>query len=181
LAITRKLNHPRAIAANIGNLGLVALHLSELEQATGHLTEALETFNRLDDRDGVCMSLENLGVVDLLSDRVAQAHIRFTESLRIAVEIRYALVTTYSLVGLAAVAARGRDLAKAARLIGAADGLLERTGNSLETFELQLFDEVEQALTDAHDPTLEAARAETRLWTEAETVAYTLEERSPHY
>jgi predicted ATPase/class 3 adenylate cyclase len=174
LTIDRKLGDVRAVAGHTMNLGLVALQLGELEQATLVFTDALETFERLDDRHGVCVSIENLGVVGLLSGRVEQAQARLAESLRIAVDGGYAQLAVYSLVGLAAVAVRGKDLAKAARLVGAADSICQRTGISLETMERRLLEEVERALTTANDPALGAARGEARGWSGVETVAYAL-------
>ena len=79
-------------------------------------------------------------------------------------------------VGLAAVASQGAGLEPAARLLGAADAIIDAVGISLETFELQLFEGVERTLaTSDASAALSTARAEAHTWPQELAVAYALE------
>jgi non-specific serine/threonine protein kinase len=105
--------------------------------------EALELQRRLDLRGDLAWTLHNLGYVALhLGDRHLAAA-RFAESLALHRELGVGLGIPYCLVGLAGVAAASAgSYHYAARLLGAAEGLLDREPLKLDLVDQREYDRI---------------------------------------
>jgi hypothetical protein len=85
----------------------------------------------------------NLGLAALAQDRLADATARFQEGLRLADELQKILTTVNCVVGLAGVAAHAGDRARAGRLLGITQRLLDDSGAALEPYLAALFAETQ--------------------------------------
>jgi tetratricopeptide (TPR) repeat protein len=141
VAFSRKAGDTRAEAYTLGMMGFAALQLGELDRATRILEEALEMFREQGDEWGAAHILTHLAVVPLRRGDYAQAawatgeHGLATRYFRDALVLTFEVVdranAAYCLQGLAAVAGARDEPCRAARLLGAAEALLEAAGTHL--------------------------------------------------
>jgi non-specific serine/threonine protein kinase len=134
----RTTHHARHIASDLADQRLVAecaLQLGQVALVEGRLEEAERSVSesvRLLTEAGPVYRRSNaqvtLGRVFLYQGRVREAEEVLRESLAVASELAMVRPTVPILESLAAVAADRGDSGRAARLAGAAAGLLERTG-----------------------------------------------------
>jgi hypothetical protein len=89
--------------------------------------------------------LGNLGFAALLQGRLGEAREYLTESLshRFQIEDAHGLASAFT--SLAAVAVEDRAFARAARLLGAADAVCDRTDAELEPLDADLYERTEAA------------------------------------
>lgn len=109
-------------------LGQVALVEGRIDDAERLLNESVSRLNRTGDVHREAVALQALGRLHLQQARLNEAETALLRSLTDLREFALARPSVPMLEGLAAVAADRGDHGRAARLVGAADGLLERMG-----------------------------------------------------
>jgi predicted ATPase/DNA-binding CsgD family transcriptional regulator len=126
------------IAAEVGDdvllgecvmlLGQAAMVEGRIEEADRLLHDSVRVLSRTGDVHREAVALQALARLHLRQARVDDAEAALLRSLTDLREFALARPTVPMLEGLAAVAADRGDHGRAARLVGAADGLLERMG-----------------------------------------------------
>jgi predicted ATPase/class 3 adenylate cyclase len=104
-------------------LGSMALLLEQFDRAAGSLEAALEHFQRAGNDWGIGAAHAALGAVDYCTGNHGRAVTRYVASLEQGRTLRYPLLVSSSLHGLAGVAAACGQPEAGARLLGAAEGL----------------------------------------------------------
>jgi ATP/maltotriose-dependent transcriptional regulator MalT len=162
LALFREAGDQLQVGSLLGNLGNYELSTGDLDAARRHLAESLDIARALNDRHGAVYETFNLGLAEYLGGSPGAAGTRFAESFDLARRMGLKSMTAYSLIGLA-LAGRGTDPARSARLHGAADQVLADLGHTLEPLEGRLADLDRQQLRAAlGDGTFEAEYAAGR-------------------
>ncbi len=127
LDICRAIGDIEGVASALIHLGIVARFNSESERAVVLLTEARSIAEGIGFREGIAWTLEQLGLLAAEhGDPSAPAMLR--RSLEIHAELRDRWRMTSLLEDLAAVALRGGNAARSARLLGAAAAIREAIG-----------------------------------------------------
>ena len=142
----RALDERRVLSTAIGNQANVALIQGDYEAADRLADESLALARELGHREGVGLALLNLGLAQLHLGRLEPAADTLCEALLLARGLGYQEVAANALNGLAAVAAEAGESAHAARLLGAADALLEAIGTSLDPAEQVVHDQTTATL-----------------------------------
>jgi non-specific serine/threonine protein kinase len=137
LEVARAQQDDYGLAQALNALGEVARCSGDIPRARAWYEQSLTLRRHLGDTRGVSMSLSNLGHVALAEGDLAAARSAFSESQQLAAEVGSQYGGAICLSGLAGVAVRERDAETAARLLGAADAILERDGISMEPADLQ--------------------------------------------
>jgi class 3 adenylate cyclase/tetratricopeptide (TPR) repeat protein len=136
LTVARELGEPNLIALTLGNLGLVAQAQKDYATARARLEEAQALLRDLGDISNIAVGLVNLGLLALDQADYPAAHTFFAESLAGTRALGEKFLIAYGLLGVAAATiGQATDLVsgqRAARLAGAAAGLLARIGAQLE-------------------------------------------------
>jgi predicted ATPase len=161
--LARELGDSRLLSIAVNNLGNVALQRDEYVRALGLFEESLAIARERQDQDACARAFTNLGLTTLMLGDVQRARSLLRDGLVAAREIGLVGEYTYGFVGLGAAYAR-EDPARAARLIGHADMLLQETASELEQFESRVRDETEAELRarlgeDAYTAALAKGRA----------------------
>ena len=126
LALRRTTNNPGSIAYSLASRGELARREGDDEQALSLLEEALTRFRDLGDGEHVAWTLYNLGVILIRRGDVISASTVVAECLALRVEQGNSAQIARALALAAWVAVgRGPD-ERAARLLGAAEGLRAR-------------------------------------------------------
>ena len=146
LAIYRELADARGIAHVLNNLGAIAWRQDRWEEARRLHQEALAHAEPARDPGLRVLALTNLGFVSHLLGHTQEPAGCLAEALGLVREHRLLRHTAAALEAAAAVLARARESARAARLYAAAAQQRQDLGNRLES-----------AWHKAHQPTLEAA------------------------
>jgi tetratricopeptide (TPR) repeat protein len=121
LSITRELGVPGQEAMVLSNIGFAALEAGDYDYARSALADAIELHRTVvDDVTGFALGLGNLGLVATLQGDDQEAQSLLQEGLQTCLEHGLVRPLSEGLVALAALAARSRDHARAARLCGAA-------------------------------------------------------------
>jgi predicted ATPase/DNA-binding SARP family transcriptional activator len=124
------------------NLAHVSLIAGDAERAYDASLEALEHCRELDGHEDELMAVyANLGLSALLQGRRDEAQARLADALSLALRLQAPLTLAEGFVGFAAIAARDGDVARAARLLGAADAVCETAEVRLEPVASALRDE----------------------------------------
>ena len=175
LVIRREIGDARGIARSMEALGELAREGGDAAGAEALFAEALALAERTGDRGLESKLLHHLGIVALARGNIPTAVAHLLASLRLAQELGFETGVATGLSGLAEVAvARGQG-ARAARLLGAADGVRQRRGvpmfaNQQPAYERQLASVRSTLAKDA----LEAALAEGRGLTVEQAIAAAL-------
>ncbi|MFL5759130.1 MAG: tetratricopeptide repeat protein [Thermomicrobiales bacterium] len=136
-------------AVAISNLGLVTARLGDLETGRQLLSEGLSWHRRLGYKFGTALSLRFLGQVCRDAGDLDEAERCFEASLKIDVTRAQQWHVASSLEGLAEVAARRRQAARATRLFGAASQVREEIGVPLEPALIPHYECVTKRVRDA--------------------------------
>jgi non-specific serine/threonine protein kinase len=145
--LARGVGDGRILALALNNLADHALTVGEYQRAEPLFAESLELLRERGDTANVARSLYNLGAAALKLGRLDEARARLRDSL---VQSRAAgdkEDLCWCLVGMAALAAARGEGERAARLLGAADGLLAQIGGQYKPFERRLHDDTEVSLS----------------------------------
>jgi tetratricopeptide (TPR) repeat protein len=143
--LARELGDSWLLSIAVLNLGDVALQRGEYERALELFEESLAIGRERQDQDLLARALGNLGSTTLMLGDVQGARSLLRDSLIAAREIGLVDGFIWGFVGLGAAYAR-EDPARAARLIGQADLLLEEATSHLQQFEGRVRDETEAEL-----------------------------------
>ena len=159
LRLDRKLGDDWAAAHILTHLAVVPLRQEDYPRAAAYAEEALELTDRTGDRLAANIALYLLAQTALASGEHERANEYFQEALVLTFEVSDRTNAAYCLQGLAAVAVAQGEQGRAARLLGAAEALLEAAGTHLYA---QMDHELYQRVADAA-----RERLGERAWTAA--------------
>jgi predicted ATPase/class 3 adenylate cyclase len=184
LALRRETADKKGIAAALNNLANVLLEQGNAAAARPLYEEALLLRRELGEQFGVATTLFNLGSIALSQgglESLTAARAALHESLQLSVDLGIKSVVMYNFAKLAAaaIAQPGAEV-RAARLLGAAEGLRAASGTVMELSEREVY---ERTLATARGALGEAAfsaqfEAGQKL-TFDEAVQYALEDSAP--
>ncbi len=140
LELSRRLGDEFGEARVLGNLGEVARERGDLETAEARYEQVLQIQRRSGWGQLAAANLLNLGLVGRQRGNALGAVHRYRDALTVAHALEDRETVAYALAGLAGVAGEAGDFLRAARLLGAADALLETIGATLERSERELHD-----------------------------------------
>ena len=140
LAIRRKLDNKHGLAGTLNNLALLAIREARCEEAQRLLEEGLALIRQTGDQERIGLLLGNLGRVALREGRFVQALAPITESLLLLREVNYRWGIAYCLFELGEAASGLGDPERAARLLGAADSLIETIGARMDPIDRASFE-----------------------------------------
>ena len=106
----------------------------------------------------------------------------FARALESALRTGWRINVVYSLRGLAATAAAGGDLERAARLSGASDVIEEEIGERIQGYAARIFEQTASLVRNRDEPPTDAAYSAGRAMSQADAVTYalaTVPERAP--
>ncbi|WP_411721018.1 ATP-binding protein [Mycetocola sp.] len=109
-------------------LGRLALMQNAVPDAIEHFEQSLTLTRKGHDDLGTTVALQHLGWAQFVNGKTVDSRQLFEESLATAAHIGHAEGVVYGLEGLTAIAAAGRQLKRAGRLLHAADELRKQTG-----------------------------------------------------
>ena len=159
--------------ATVG-LGSIAWEARDVETARPLLQHGVELAREVSDARCEASALCDLFSIALAEGSIDEAEDHMRRCLRLASSVGYREFVFWSLFGLAEVAARRGETARAARLLGAADTVREQVGyGDPESLEQEQRARIAAAL-DTADAELVEAESEGRALTLDEAVAYGL-------
>jgi len=165
LAIHRKLGDRVYEAAGLMNLGIIAYRQERLADARAFYEESIAIFERVGERNMAAAAQVNYGnTLRKMGDEEA-ALIAFVKALRLVRDTGSMESMVHALEGVSQVSRFRGDHERAARLVGAAEGLRLRLGLPRQ--------ETDRALWDVENGLLAAevgADAFARLWSEGEAL-----------
>jgi predicted ATPase/class 3 adenylate cyclase len=129
----RGLDAPRNLCMALYNVGYSALVRGDLAVARARLEESLEIARELGDESRIAMATLGVGFLYLEQELSNEAFVEFSDGLVRSRELANVAQVVHSLVGLAGVAALCGEGARAARLLGASEGLAQTIGAVLFT------------------------------------------------
>ena len=179
LALRRELHDSGGIARSLRGLGFMSLVEGDLPAARSLYEQSLTLQRQLGDKLGIPWSLYNLAVVSYIEEDYLAARSLYKQSLILHKELGFTVNFAVGLVGLGAVAAGLGEAHKGARLLGAAEALLQATSAVLEPDDRIPY---EQGMASARAEL--GAEKFVRLWQEGramtreQAIAYALEEES---
>jgi predicted ATPase/Tfp pilus assembly protein PilF len=175
-ALSRELDEKPVVARAINNLGDFALTAGEYARAETLFRESLVLLRELGDTSNVARSLFNLGAAALQLGRHAEALSRFRESIALSREMEDKEDLAWCLEGFAALAVAEGNPERAARLLGAAEGLLDAMAGEFKPFERLLHEgTVAATRSQLTRRSFDVARAEGESLGLSEAVEYALE------
>jgi Flp pilus assembly protein TadD len=158
----------------LNNLGNWFVGQDDLAEAVKVLEEAVELTPMIGFQGAKARVLDNLGYARLGQGDSGAAESCFRESMTIFSETGSTASTTDAFIGLAAVgAAQGRP-ERSARLIGAADAVLEAIGRQLGGYEQRLHEATLATLRRELPERAAILLAEGRALAREEAIAYAL-------
>ncbi len=132
LGISRELGDNQHLAVTIGNLGTIAFVEGDYAAARALYEESIALLRDLGDKFNLAIRLNNLGNVALMQGDYARARDLHREGLALRWELEDKWGIAISLVGLGGAAIGGGNAERGARLLGAAEALLDAIGVTLE-------------------------------------------------
>jgi predicted ATPase/class 3 adenylate cyclase len=136
LKLRRDLGDRLNVADSLNNLGYCEATLGQAGLAEEHLSEGLGLAEEIGDLRHIGLILGNLGNVSVFSGDYATAVERYRECLRTCQHIGDTRVSLEAMRGIAAVAAVGGDLRRAAVLCVAIDSLHRKCGGTPSSAEV---------------------------------------------
>jgi len=186
MMLSRALHDNWGLARSLNRLGELARVREDHRQARAYYDEALALCRELGDKPGIGGALHNLAYVELHSGDLSRSVELFRESLQLFHELGFRRVIAFCLVGLGGLACAQGHPIDAAKLLSAADVILEE-GPSLDPSEAleQAYYRRSVAAVRAtlEDNAFSTAWAEGRAMTLGQAVGYALGEISstaPH-
>ncbi|HEX6287967.1 MAG TPA: tetratricopeptide repeat protein [Herpetosiphonaceae bacterium] len=131
LALYQELGDKKGIAVALTNLGELARSLGNDAQAAAYYEEGLALYREMADKWRIAISLHNLGHVAHHQDDHRRAATLFHESLAVYRTLENRVGIAMCLAGLAGVAGTRGQPERAARLFGAAEEMLNASGESM--------------------------------------------------
>lgn len=127
-------------AVSLNALGEVERYAENDDEAAARFREALALYQAQADEPGIAWTRHNLGHLALRAGETRRALELFSQALTARARHRYSLGIATELAGLASIASASGFPARAARLFGAADALLRRTGLVLAPVDVAAFE-----------------------------------------
>jgi predicted ATPase/DNA-binding XRE family transcriptional regulator len=171
-------------AAHILNhMTVVALNRGEHQRAAGYAEESLALVRQTGDRYAANVALSLLAQMAWASDEHERAAGHWRKALRLSSELANKANSASSIQGLATVATSRGELRRAARLLGAAEALLEAAGLVFYAYTTYTSNEPHQragsaACEELGERAWKAARDEGRSMSFEQAVEYALGETS---
>ena len=160
-------------------LGFGAVFEGQYDRAAQVFTDALELFRRSGDIWGISRMLTNVGQVAVLQGHYVRAKALAAEGIALSQGLGDRREVALYLEICAAAEAGRDDFARAARLWGASDRLLESVGSPLQPENAMLRDRyMEGAQVSLGDNAFQAASSEGRAMSLSEAIHYALEDQS---
>jgi predicted ATPase/DNA-binding CsgD family transcriptional regulator len=125
LSIARELGDKRFLAIGLNNLGYRTFLQGDLPRAAALAEEALPIARELGHTPGLGATLDTLARIAHAQGNLEQAEALHLESFSLALEEGYVIWAGYRLIGLARVAEAKGQPARAARLLGSAQALID--------------------------------------------------------
>ncbi len=141
----RRLDEPIQVGNTLAMLGSIAYGQGQLDRAVELAEEALTVLAAEGDPIGSAMTVWYLGLFAAARGEFLEAARRYRSSLVASAEVDDAEWLFKPLVGLAGLAAQGGHVESSARLLGAVDQMLLRTGNHLFPFDRPVYEQAEAA------------------------------------
>jgi predicted ATPase/transcriptional regulator with XRE-family HTH domain len=178
LAMDRERGDAWGAAHVLIHLAVVARGRDEHPRAAGYAEEALALARQTGDRFAAEGALQLLAQMAWASGERERAAGCWREALETASEVGTTVDSAYCMQGLAAVAAAGGETRRAARLLGAAESLLEAAGLVLHAYARNELHEhaASSAREQLGDQAWTAAHVEGRAMSFEEAVAYALDD-----
>jgi len=187
LALAEKMGHKGGRANAMYHLGALARKQGDDARAQAWYEESLVLFQELGDQAGIAAVQTSLGFLALHQGIGAQAAACFAKSIALCQHLGDHVQIGMNLLGVAGVAIIGRQLPRAARLLGAADHQFETSNRRLDPADRteyeRIGDTLRAELDDVALATAQAAGRELPLEhaiDEALTESTTAEHISPH-
>jgi len=137
----------------LANLGMLAAMQKDYETSARYATEASTIQRELGDKDGLAVTLHNLGRARLTLGQAEDARTALAESLRLALGLGYREVIAYCLGGMAELALLVREEERAAELLGASENLFGEIGVAVDPEEFETQERLRRQLYEALGPT----------------------------
>ncbi len=168
-------------AHTMNHLAVVALNRGEYQRAGGYAEESFALTRETGDRYAANVALSLLAQMTWVSGEHERAAGHWREALRLSSKLANKANSASSIRGLATVAEARGELRRAARLLGAAEALLEAAGLVLYAYTAYTSNEPNQRAASAAreqlgDQAWTAAHDEGRAMSFDEAVAYALDE-----
>ena len=177
LAVDRELGFKPGMAATLAELGYVSYRLGNLERATACYIEAVSLSQDVGLQNQGANAQFGLAQVALSGSDPQAARVLFQESLFAYRKMNDAAAVAVCLAGLAQVQTSTGQPKRAARVLGAADALLETSGARLNWHDKLYYDDSIKTIRDRLDQvTFAAAWAEGRVMQTEQAIAYALAE-----
>jgi predicted ATPase/class 3 adenylate cyclase len=125
LALARDIGYKAGIMTALSYLAQAAQHRGDLFQAEQYARECLSLVRETGKIRNITFVLYTLGCIVRDQGDLAEATRLFEEGFALAQKIHYRLYIGWNLIGLATVAAAAHNPMRAARLFGAAEGMLD--------------------------------------------------------
>ena len=138
LPLVRSSGDRRTLGAILHNLSGDALEIGDLSSARQHLTDMFEIGTELESRPLLVHAYLTLGTIDVVVDDSGAARDHFAQALHLARRLADRTSVQGAILGLALAASLMADVERAARLHGAADTLLDPSGEALDPIETRL-------------------------------------------
>ncbi len=129
-SLARSLKESWLISFVMNNLGEVARVKGDYDQARDHYEECMGLMQDTKDKGDMARFVHSLAYLDQHEDALDQAESGFSQSLHLFRRLGNRRGIAESLAGLAGVRARQGDLALGAKMLGAAENLLQSTGGA---------------------------------------------------
>ena len=159
LALRRTINNLGSIATSLTSLGELARRQRDDLAATAYLDEGLAGFRQIGDAERVAWTLYNLGLVNAHLGQSEAAAAALSECLALRVEQGNPQPVASTIAAVAAVAVLQGEIGRAARLLGAAQGL--RRSNDVAASRDEVSEE--QSVLDAIHADLSPEEVEVEL------------------
>jgi predicted ATPase/DNA-binding SARP family transcriptional activator len=159
-ALFRAAGDTMRLASVVANQGAIANMQGDYVRGRQLCEEALGLHREVGAKDDVALTLQNLGRVALHEERLQDAAEQLRESLELSRELSYKEMIAHGLEALAELAAARADSQRAARLVGAAEGLFEELGVVLQEDDRDTYERTVATLEAQLGPeAFEAARS----------------------
>jgi len=176
----RELGADFGVARMTTCLGMVALMRGEEHEATPIFEEGLAVARRIGDRTSAYVTIFNLAVMALSRGDHDDAVALLEEGVILSEQIRDRANVAYCLQGLATVAGARGEAERCARLVGAAEGLLEAVGTPVYYYydpDPSLYEHMISATRSRlGEANFEKVRAEGRAMNLEQAVEYALDD-----
>jgi tetratricopeptide (TPR) repeat protein len=175
LESARQAGWDRGVGVAYNNMADVAMIRGDYEAARPMLEESLAIHRRGGDQAGQRVALINLAIISTRTGDTRKARAQFVESLRLVRELGSRFMGAQSFEAIVELALALGEAAHVTRLCGAAEAILQATGNTLTPSEQVVHESiVAAARTELGDDRFAALKAEGRAMSFEAAVDYAL-------